>query len=95
MTPEEIQALRDLANKDDFWGYEVADVLSLCDALEQAQAKMNFPKANSKDEKLGWTLDYNFLRQIEMHMKPDVYAPSIEGIELVLLALEEYQRRCI
>jgi hypothetical protein len=48
-----------------------------------------FPRANEQDSELGWTLSYEFLESIQEQIMDDEDALSLEGIELVLLAVEK------
>lgn len=53
------------------------------------KVNLSFPKANDEDAAKGWGLSYEFMEEVEKCMEPDEYAPSLEGIELVLLALQK------
>lgn len=47
-----------------------------------------FPRASERELELGWTLSYRFLESIQEQIVDNEDTPSLEGIELVLLAAE-------
>lgn len=49
---------------------------------------LELPRATSDLQTLGWTIDLGLLEAIEEEMRGQDFAPCMEGIELVLLALE-------
>ncbi|MCF6094542.1 hypothetical protein L1765_11265 [Microaerobacter geothermalis] len=55
--------------------------------------KLEFPVATADEAQRGWRLSYQFLEEIEKRMEYDEeFTPSLEGVELVLLALQSYFR---
>ncbi|WP_157261503.1 hypothetical protein [Paenibacillus sp. A3] len=52
-------------------------------------SQYKFPR--QKDKKGGWTIDIKFLKRVESVMEQNGFAPTWEGIELVLLALEKLE----
>lgn len=51
--------------------------------------KFEFPKASEEDKKLGWKISYEFLESIQEEIGNCDESPSLEDIELVLLAVQK------
>lgn len=80
-------------NGDMFIPIEVREIKSEEDLKERMRELhyewCSYPQANEEDKKSGWKLSYRFLEKVEKQIFQSDEAPSMEAIELILLAIEK------
>lgn len=67
----------------------------VADELKRSTDETSYPRAPRANvpDSGGWTLDPVFLSELHESIRGDEFAPSDEGIELVILAFEQWQDR--